>query len=147
MIDFKHFTGEQLLEQESQTLEQMNTVAFSHDFLEKENILQYLDHEHQIICMYKDEDLVAFSWVLLCESAKAADLCWFVAHKDKVKGLESKLLLDKTLEFCKQHEITQVEFNCAPQSWGRLKDKKRLLRKFGYKLTEYEFNFDISIDI
>lgn len=147
MIDFKHFTGEQLLKQESQTLEQMNNVAFIYDFLDAENVLQYLDHDSQVICMYKDDDLVAFSWVVLSVPAKIAELCWFVAHKDKVKGLESKLLLDKTLEFCKQNNIAEVKFNCATQSWGRLKDKKRLLNRFGYKLTDFEYNYDISIDI
>lgn len=147
MIDFKHFTGNELLEKDAKTLEKMNNVACSYDFLDEENVLKYLDHESQIICMYKDDDLMGFSWVVLCESAKVAELCWFVTHKNKIKGLEGKFLLDKTLEFCKQHNIAEVKFNCAPQSWGRIKNKKQLLKKFGYKLTEYEMDYDISIDI
>ena len=147
IYSFKFYNGQQLLTEEKEILSKMEEVAFSYDFLHEEDVLQYLENDSRICYMLHNNDLIGFSWLAISEELNIAELCWFVTHKQKAKGLDSKLLLDKTLEFCKQNDIKSLKFNCAEQSWFRIKDKNFLFKNFGYNVTENEQEYDVSIDI
>lgn len=147
MVEFKFFDGSQLLTQEKAVLEQMQNISSDYDFLDDENVLQYLDEPAKVCCMYSGSNLLGFAWLALCEEQHIAELCWFVSDKKKAKGLDSKSLLDTTLEYCKAKGIKSLKFNCAEQSWGRIKNKEQLFKKFGYTLTPDETDYDMSIDI
>lgn len=144
--EYEFNNGAEVLKNQ-QLLGQMNSIAYKYDYLQEEDVLQYLDESSIVCCMKKDADLIGFSWVVMCREEQIAELCWFVMDKQKAKGLEGKLLLDKTLEYCKNENIISLKFNCASQSWGKIKNKNELFEKFGYTLTENEKDYDISIDI
>ncbi len=128
-------------------LSQMNNILDTQDFIKKDNILKYLDESSIVCCMIKNGDLIGFSWVAMSKEEKIAELCWFVMDKQKSKGLEGKLLLDKTIEYCKSENISSLKFNCAETSWGRIKNRHKLLSKFGYEVDENEKDYDVSINI
>ena len=146
MYDFKFYLGEDI-KNNGAILDEMEKVANCYNFLAEENVLQYIDNNSKICCFYKDNALLGFSWLEFCESEAIAELCWFVMNKNKSKGIEGKLLLDKTLDFCKQNGITSVKFNCAEASWGRIKDPSKLFKSFGYSLSDDENDYDMSIYI
>ena len=128
-------------------LSQMYNILDTQDFLGRGDILKYLDESAIICCMIKDDGVVGFSWTTICKEEQIAELCWFVMDKDKSKGLEGKLLLDKTIEYCKNENISSLKFNCAETSWGRIKNRHKLLSKYGYAVDESEKDYDISINI
>ncbi|MBQ9795936.1 MAG: GNAT family N-acetyltransferase [Clostridia bacterium] len=143
---FEFKTGINVLNN-NQLLEEMDAIAFKYDYLKEEDVLQYLEQFSIVGLMRKNNQLIGFSWVEVDKEQQIAELCWFVMDKQKAKGLEGKLLLDKTLKYCKNQNITSVKFNCASQAWGKIKNKNKLFEKFGYTLTENEKDYDISIDI
>ena len=143
---YEFYNGNKILKNKS-ILSQMNTLLDEYDFMKEGNILQYLDESAIVCCMINNGDLIGFSWVVTSEEEPIAELCWFVMDKNKSKGLEGKLLLDKTIEYCKSKNISALKFNCAKQSWGRIKDEHKLLSKFGYTLDKYETDYDVSINI
>ena len=143
---YEFYNGNKILKNKS-ILSQMNTILDEYDFMKEGNILQYLDESAIVCCMINNGDLIGFSWVVTSEEEPIAELCWFVMDKNKSKGLEGKLLLDKTIEYCKSKNISALKFNCAKQSWGRIKDEHKLLSKFGYTLDKYETDYDVSINI
>jgi len=143
---FVLYTGEQV-NQNINLLADMNAISFEYDFLKEKDVLQYLDESSIVYCMTKNDELIGFSWVVMSEEEQISELCWFVMDKHKTKGLEGKLLLDKTLEYCKNHNITYVKFNCDSQSWGKIKNKTKLLSKYGYKIDTEEKDYDVSISI
>ena len=148
IIEFKYFTGKTIISpQNKEIFEEMNIIAYSHEFLIQEDILQYITPESELLCMYKDNKLAAFSWIETDKQKQIAELCWFVINKKLIKGLESKKLLNKILDHCKQDNIKSLKFNCAEQSWFRIKDKNSLFKNFGYNVTENEQEYDVSIDI
>ena len=151
MIEFKIYSGKYDIFKEKDLLQQMRTVAYQYDYVRKEAVLQYLDEESKICCMFKGGKLIGFSWLGFKEEEQIAELHWLISSKT-AKFNESKMLLDKTLEFCKRHNAKSVRFNCADEAWRRIKDKESLFKKFGYNITENEISvneadYEISIEI
>lgn len=144
--EFVLYTGEQV-NQNINLLADMNAISFEYDFLKEKDVLQYLDESSKICCLFKNSKLLGFSWFVTDEEELIAELCWFVMDKNNTKGLEGKLLLDKTLENCKNYNIKALKFNCASQSWGKIKNKTKLLSKYGYKIDAEEKDYDVSISI
>lgn len=143
---YEFHSGDEILKNQN-ILSQMYDILDTQDFMGREDILKYLDESAVICCMTKDNSIVGFSWTTICKEEQIAELCWFVMDKDKSKGLEGKQLLNKTIEYCKSEGISSLKFNCAKQSWGRIKDEHKLLSKFGYTLDKYETDYDVSINI
>ncbi len=143
---FEFILGDDVLKNQ-QFLNEMKKIAYEYDFLKEKQPLSYLDESSIIGLMKKNDKLIAFSWIAMCKEKKIAELCWFVADKQHAIGLESKLLLDKTIEYCKEQNINSLKFNCDPESWGNIKNKNKLLSKYGYKLDENDNDYDISISI
>ena len=143
---YEFHRGDKVLKEQN-ILSQMYNILDTQDFMERGDILKHLDETSIVCCMIKDCDLIGFSWVTMCKEEQIAELSWFVMDKNKSKGLEGKLLLDKTIEYCKSKNISALKFNCAKQSWGRIKDEHKLLSKFGYTLDKYETDYDVSINI
>ena len=108
--------------------------------------LEYIGESANIVCMFDGNELLGFAWTENYIPESVAELCWFVTNKDKIKSMDAKLLLDKTIEECKKDGIQSIKFNCYEKSWGRIKDKERLFEAYGYKVSEEEF-YDVSIDI
>lgn len=149
MIDkfiFEFMSGEDVLKNQ-QLLKEMNKISLEYDSLKEKQPLLYLDTSSIIGLMKKDDKLISFSWIAICEEKKIAELCWFVADKQHTIGFDSKLLLDKTIEYCKNQNIISLKFNCDPESWGNIKNRNKLLSKYGYKLDENDNDYDISISI
>lgn len=142
---YELYNGAQVL-QNKKLLFKMDAIWEKYDCFQG-NILQYLDESAIICCMIKDNSVVGFSWTTICKEEQIAELCWFVMDKDKSKGLEGKLLLDKTIEYCKSENISSLKFNCAETSWGRIKNRHKLLSKYGYAVDENQKDYDISINI
>ena len=143
---YKLYNGTEVL-QNKKLLLKMDAILDEYYFMKEGNILQYLDESAIVCCMIKNGELIGFSWVVMCKEEQIAELCWFVMDRQKSKGIEGKLLLDKTIEHCKSEKISSLKFNCAEQSWGRIKDEHKLLSKFGYTLTKNEKDYDVSINI
>lgn len=146
MYEFKFYSGEEV-KNNTTIFSDIERVANTYGFLAEEGVLHYLDDNSKIGCFYKDNIMLGFSWLDFCESEAIAELCWFIMDKNKSKGIEGKLLLDKTLEFCKQKGIISVKFNCADVSWGRIKDTSKLFERFGYSLNKDEEDYDMSIEL
>ncbi len=143
---FQFYNGYELLRNKS-LLNNMKSISYEYDFLKEKDVLQFLVESSVICCMTKDEELIGFSWVEICEEEHIAELCWFVMSKCKTKALEGKLLLDTTLKYCKDKEVVALKFNCENQSWGRIKDKNKLFSRHGYILTKDENCYDVSIEV
>lgn len=142
---YELYNGAQVL-QNKKLLFKMDAIWEKYDCFQG-NILQYLDESEIVCCMIKNGDLIGFSWMTICKEEQIAELSWFVMDKDKSKGLEGKLLLDKTIEYCKSENISSLKFNCAETSWGRIKNRHKLLSKYGYAVDENQKDYDISINI
>lgn len=143
---YEFHNGDKVLENQN-ILSQMYDILDTQDFMGRGDILKYLDESAVICCMTKDNSIVGFSWTIICKEEQIAELCWFVMDKDKSKGLEGKQLLNKTIEYCKSEGISSLKFNCAETSWGRIKNRHKLLSKYGYVVDESEKDYDISINI
>ena len=131
----------------NQLIEEMESIAFKYDYLMEEDVLQHLEQFSIVGLMRKNKHLIGFSWMEANIKLGIAELCWFVMDKDKTKGLEGKLLLDKTLEHCKNQNITALKFNCASQAWGKIKEKNKFMSKYGYNIDLEEKDYDVSIKI
>ena len=142
---YELYSGTEVL-QNKKILFKMDAIWEKYDCFQGD-ILQYLDESAIICCMIKNGDLIGFSWVAMCKEEQIAELCWFVMDKDKSKGLEGKQLLNKTIEYCKNENISSLKFNCSTYSWKNIKNKDKLLSRFGYKLDENEKYYDVSINI
>ena len=142
-LRFKKFSGLEIKNDES-LFNCLKTIFKSRE-CEKEDVLQYLDEDSEVICMYKNNILTGFSWITICKELNIAELSWFVTDKNTTFGLEGKTLLDYTIKYCKNNNIKELKFNCFEKSWGRIKDKKKLFEKYGYKLNE-DNDFDLCIN-
>jgi len=115
----------------------------------KSSVLEFISDDALICLMMKQGEIVGFSWVEFSESVRQdAELSWFATSPTEVSGLDGKNLLDFTLEKCKQLDVKNIRFNCFDQSWGRIQDKNKLLKRFGYNVTDSkDSGFDVSIEI
>ena len=146
-IEFKLYNGQQILNNEPALFAQIKSIFDSRGLSEqKEDILQCLDEEFLVWCMLKSGECVGLAWLAFCDEENLSELCWFATDKDKVNGLEGKLLLDKSINYCKSRNIKSIKFNCLDKSWNRIRNKEHLFEKFGYKVSPDE-DFDMSIDI
>ncbi len=146
---FEIYNGKDILDSNKELLLKMNDVVnsqFDHKLQGEIYLLQFLNEDSTVVCLFREEDLLGFSWLTLAENIKRAELSWFFSDKDKVKGLESKRLLDKSIEYCKDKGIESLKFNCS-SSWSRIKNKNRIFENFGYKISEEKDNYDVSLDI
>ena len=107
-------------------IDKMNSICCEYKGLKESDILRFLEESSTICCMTQNNELMGFSWTVLCEEEQIAELCWLVMGKKKSKGLDGKYLLDKTLDYCKSKNINSVKFNCDLDSWGRIKNKSKL---------------------
>ena len=143
-LRFKIFNGLEI--KKNKALLESLKLTFTSRECEKEDVLQYLDEDSDVICMYKNNVLTGFSWIItLCKELNIAELSWFVTNKETTFGLEGKTLLDYTIEYCKNNNIKELKFYCLKESWGRIKDKKKLFKKFGYNLKNEKY-FDLCIN-
>ena len=145
-VEFKVFNGQQIIDEEPEVFEQMSAVFESRDNRRGESILKLMDKDTEILCMMKNGEVEGFSWMAFCDKKHIAELCWFATHKEKVRGLEGKALLDKTIEYCRERKTKTLSFNCYFYAWGNIKDKKTLFERYGYKLRK-DKNWDMVIDI
>ena len=142
--EYKFYNGDEL-KKNKKLLGELNKIIHDYDYMG--DILNFLSTESIICCMTSNRVIIGLSWVTLCEELQMAELSWFITNKREIKGLDGKNLLDKTLEFCKSKNIKMVKFNCGLDSWGRIKNKNKLLSKYGYKVDENEEDYDVSIKI
>ena len=143
---YEFHNGDKVLKNQN-VLSQMYNILDTQDFMGRGDILKYLDESSIVCCMVKDSSVIGFSWVVMNNEDKIAELSWFVMDKNKSIGLQGKQLLDKTIEYCKNAGISSIKFNCAETSWGRIKNRNKLLSKYGYTVDENEKDYDISINI
>jgi len=144
-FQFKYYNGQQIIDEEHELFQQMKNVFMSRD-CEKQDVLDYLDEDSSVCCMFHDNECVGFSWLAFSDEEHLAELCWFATDKDKIRGIDAKFLLDETFDYCKSLGIEAVKFNCFDGSWGRIKNKERLFEKFGYKVSQDEI-YDMSIEL
>ena len=144
-FQFEYFDGQQIKDEQPELLNQMKNVFKSRD-CHKEGVLEFLDEESVVCCMFKEEECVGFAWLTFCDEQHLSELCWFATNKDKLSGIDAKLLLDKDFDYCKLREIKSVKFNCFDESWDRIKNKEQLFKKFGYNVSQDEL-YDMSIDL
>lgn len=124
---------------------QLKTILVNRDFTTE--FLDYVDESSTIILMYsKDNSLKAFSWLSLYKKLNTAELSWLFSDNDNTSGLDTKYLLDCCIDYCKLNNIKELKFNCSPISWGRIKDKNKLLKSFGYKVVK-DIAFDVCISL
>ena len=140
---FTFYNGDELIKNQL-LLETMNKICNEYDMGE---ILNFLESESIVCYMTLEDELMGFSWIFIHEEKHMAELCWFVTNKQKLKGLDGMILLDKTLEFCKGKNVNKVKFNCAVDAWWRINNKNILLSKYGYNIDENEKEYDVSIRI
>ena len=143
--EFKYYNGKQILEEEQELLGQMHNVFKSRD-CNKESVLEYLGEDTTVCCMFDGDNCVGFSWLAFCNEEHLAELCWFVTDKNKLGGLDAKIMLDEVLGYCKAQGVKSVKFNCFDKSWGRIKDREKLFKKFGFDVSDDEM-YDMSIDV
>jgi len=144
-FQFKYYNGQQIKDEKPELLNQMKNVFKSRD-CKKENVLEFLDEESIVCCMFKDEECVGFAWLAFCHQQHLSELCWFATNKNKLNGIEAKLLLDEVFDYCKSQDVKSVKFNCFDESWNRIKNKDELFKKFGYNLSQDE-SYDMSIEL
>lgn len=143
---YEFHRGDKVLKEQN-ILSQMYNILDTQDFMERGDILKHLDETSIVCCMIKDSNIIGFSWTTICKEEQIAELCWLVMDKNKTIGLDGKQLLDKTIEYCKNEGISSLKFSCAETSWGRIKNRHKLLSRYGYKLDENEKDYDVSINI
>ena len=146
-FEFKIYTGHQISVNGQDLLGKLRDIVSGYEMFDGEDIMQFLSAESIVCCMFDGEEILGFAWLEFSDEERIAELGWFITDKEKTKGLESKLLLDRVLDYCKERNISSVKFNCAQESWGRIKDEKLLLKRFGYNLSEDEGYYDVSIDL
>jgi len=140
--------GEEVKANPSMMCEMSEVFASRMD--DKAKVLQYISDDAMICTMRHEGRLVGFSWVEFGDSATEAELAWFATRQGEMCALEGKGLLDYTLEKCKGMGAKVVRFNCFDQSWGRIQNRNRLMKRFGYKVlddTQDESGFDMSIEL
>ena len=145
-LKYTFYTGGEVW-QNKQLFDKIEVICKGYDDFKEEGILEFLDDTATICCMSKNGDLIGFSWCVISEKKQEAELCWLVMDKNKAKGFDGKQLLDKTLEYCKKRNIKSLKFNCYDVSWKKIKDKDKLLTRYGYNIDKNEKDYDVSIII
>ena len=134
MKQYKILNGAEIKVEEISLLKQcLSSRDFNPDFID------YIDENSTIILMYDNTSLVGFSWLTICKELNLAELSWLVTNKDKIQNFDGKLLLDYSIKYCKNN-------NCDNRSWGRIKDKEKLFKKFGYNVNN-DKEFDMSLEL
>ena len=141
---FKQYNGKELLLNEQGLLLEMQELFISRNCGDSE-FLNYLGEDSDVWCMFKKEKLVGFAWLCFDEQFKHAELCWLATDK-KLKGLESKKLFDKVIQYCEELGADTINFNCFEPSWKNIKDKTKLFERFGYTLIDDD-NYDMVISL
>lgn len=144
-FQFKYYNGQQIKDEQPDLFNQMKSIFKSRD-CNKEEVLNYLDEDSTVCCMFKDDECVGFAWLAFCDAKRLSEICWLATDKNKISGLNAKLLLDEVLDYCKTKKIKSVKFNCFDESWNRIKNKDQLFKKFGYNVSQDE-SYDMSIDL
>ena len=144
-FNFEVYNGQELIDNKPEYLEQMNNIFRSRE-CGKEEVLQYIDDESQIVCMFDKESMVGFAWLVLAEKMKLAEICWFVTDRQKTKGMDGKYLLNEVIDYCRSKDISSVKFNCFDQSWDKIEDKKKLFKRIGFEI-ENDDDFDATINL
>ena len=102
-LRFKIFSGLEI-KKDKALFDSLKSIFTSRE-CEKEDVLQYLDEDSDVICMYKNNVLTGFSWITLCKELNIAELSWFVTDKNSTFGLEGKALLDYSIQYCKHNNV------------------------------------------
>ena len=144
-FQFEYFIGQQIKNEHPELLNQMKSIFKSRN-INKEDVLEFLDEDSVVCCMFKDMKCVGFAWLVFCHEQHLSELCWFATNKNMLNGIDAKFLLDEVFNYCKLREIKSVKFNCFDESWNRIKNKEQLFRKFGYNVSQDE-TYDMSIDL
>ena len=142
---FERYNGQDLVDNKPEYIEQMRDIFLSRE-CGKEDVLQYIDDESHILCMFDKDTMVGFAWLVLAEKMRLAEISWFVTDRYKTKGMDGKHLLNEVIDYCKSKDIVSVKFNCFDQSWDKIENKEKLFKRIGFEIQKDD-DFDASIDI
>ncbi len=142
---FERYDGQQLQTERLDRMAEMEQV-FKSRKCDKEDVLQYIDEDAHILCMFDKDAMVGFAWLVLAERMKLAELCWFVTDRDRIKGMDAKYLLNEVVDYCKEKDVRSIKFNCFAQSWDKIDNKDKLFERIGYNIV-HDDNYDITINL
>ncbi len=142
-FQYKIYNGDEL-KKNKKLFSRLKKIVAEYEYIEGD-IFEELTSESIICCMTSNNINIGFSWIQPGYIYDEAELCWFVVDKQRIKGLDAKNLLDKTIEICKSKFYKHLQFVCAKDAWGKIKDKNKLLSKYGYKLDDNVQIYDVSI--
>ena len=146
-MEFKCYSNSQVVEN-FELYEKLKNIAFTHD---RVYMLSLMSEDGFVICYFDNNDLVGFTLLDIykdCRNEEFAEIVWFVIDKGRSNIINSRCFFDNVLNYIKSLGVSSVKFLCDDNAWGKISDKEKLLRKFGYNAYNENDNlYDVSIEL
>lgn len=153
-MEFKVISASDVNKDENLT-SQMNLIIDKYDYLNGYEIVESMDgsslfgdwNKTYCITSSREGELLGFAIVDVFDDDHDAWLNWIVVDKDKTKGFENKLLLDKVIDFCKSKGVSNLSWKCLSSSWGNVHSRREIFEKFGYNVKNKPSWGDFELDL